>query len=86
MFASHVVDNEGRYRVTVVAYNGAMDPSLPVCSDGVYIDQTPPEVFGIHLKARTRIFLIFNNCVTNKTWERNGNGVSLIQSWLLCEQ
>ena len=44
-----MVDTVGKYHFTVVAYNGAMDPSLPVCSDGVIIDQTPPEVFGVHL-------------------------------------
>ena len=33
------------YYTTVVAYNGALQPSQPVCSDGVTVDRQPP-VFG----------------------------------------
>ncbi|XP_064643638.1 uncharacterized protein LOC135497735 [Lineus longissimus] len=35
----------GRYFITVVAFNIALDHSIPVCSDGVIVDETGP-VFG----------------------------------------
>ena len=38
------MDSPGVYHVTVVAYNAAMEPSKPVCSDGVTVDTTEPEV------------------------------------------
>lgn len=38
--ASFKVATEGRYFVTVVAYNRALEPSKPVCSDGVTISTT----------------------------------------------
>lgn len=31
----------GRYIITAIAYNGAWEPSVPVCSDGVVYDPTP---------------------------------------------
>ncbi|XP_046570853.1 uncharacterized protein LOC124279103 [Haliotis rubra] len=34
----------GKYHVTVVAYNRALEVSDPVCSDGVTVDVTPPAV------------------------------------------
>ena len=34
----------GTYHVTVVAYNRALEASVPVCSDGVTVDTTPPSV------------------------------------------
>ena len=37
----------GTYYVTVVAYNQALQPSTPVCSDGVTIDTVPPEFMGV---------------------------------------
>ena len=37
----------GTYYTTVIAYNNAMDPSRPVCSDGVTIDDSPPLVESI---------------------------------------
>ena len=44
-FASHTWNRTGTYFITVVAYNHAMDPSTPVCSDGLTIDSTPPNVY-----------------------------------------
>ena len=41
-FASLDVTVIGKYHVTVMAYNAALEPSSPVCSDGVTIDLTPP--------------------------------------------
>ncbi|CAC5360418.1 unnamed protein product [Mytilus coruscus] len=43
-FGSHTASVDGTYYFTVVAYNRALDPSDPVCSDGVTIDSTVPGV------------------------------------------
>lgn len=40
----------GTYYVTVVAYNNALEPSNVVCSDGVTIDVTPPELEQIEIQ------------------------------------
>ena len=40
----------GRFFASVVAYNKALEPSKVVCSDGVTIDRTPPEVSSIDIK------------------------------------
>ena len=42
---SFTVENEGKYFVTVAAYNHALDHSMPVCSDGIVIDTSVPIVF-----------------------------------------
>ena len=39
-----------RYNVTVIAFNNAMDPSLPSCSDGVITDTTPPEIYEVFIR------------------------------------
>jgi hypothetical protein len=41
------VDKPGKYYLTVMAYNHALDHSKPVCSDGVTIDDTPAVVSDI---------------------------------------
>lgn len=38
---------EGTYYLTVVAWNTALSPSDPVCSDGVTVDETPPVLEGV---------------------------------------
>ena len=37
----------GTYYITVVAYNQALQPSVPVCSDGVTLDARPPTFGGV---------------------------------------
>lgn len=37
----------GKYHVTVVSYNGAYLPSVPVCSDGVVVDLELPTFKGV---------------------------------------
>lgn len=37
----------GTFFTTVVAYNGALQPSSPVCSDGITIDKEPPVFMGV---------------------------------------
>ncbi|KAK3101903.1 hypothetical protein FSP39_007221, partial [Pinctada imbricata] len=44
LHATHTVTTEGKYFITVVAYNRALEPSDPVCSDGVTVDTTVPAV------------------------------------------
>ena len=41
---SFQIEQEGKYYVTVAAYNHALDHSSPVCSDGVTIDTSLPVV------------------------------------------
>ena len=48
-FASWVAIETGTYIVTVVAYNNGLQPSLPVCSDGITIDVIPPSFEGVHI-------------------------------------
>ncbi|XP_022100380.1 uncharacterized protein LOC110984469 isoform X2 [Acanthaster planci] len=45
--ASWTAPSPGRYYVTVIAYNRALEPSEAVCSDGVVIDTSPPELSQI---------------------------------------
>lgn len=37
----------GTYYITVVAYNQALLPSSPLCSDGITVDGTPPTFGGV---------------------------------------
>ena len=46
---SERVNQTGTYYTTVVAYNHALEPSHPVCSDGVTIDMTGPVVTSVHV-------------------------------------
>ena len=39
----------GTYYTSVVAYNHALEPSHVVCSDGVTIDTSGPEVTSVHV-------------------------------------
>ena len=48
-FASWVTPEAGMYYVTVVAYNHALYPSVPVCSDGVTVDTVPPVFEGVSI-------------------------------------
>ncbi|KAK3099491.1 hypothetical protein FSP39_005250, partial [Pinctada imbricata] len=50
LHASYTVESEGKYYITVVAYNRALDPSDPVCSDGVTIDTSVPSVKEVKIE------------------------------------
>ena len=39
----------GRYYSSVVAYNGALEPSEVVCSDGITYDSTPPTLLNVSI-------------------------------------
>ncbi|KAK3092481.1 hypothetical protein FSP39_003428 [Pinctada imbricata] len=41
---------EGKYYVTVIAYNHAVMPSRAVCSDGITFDSSPPIIFNVTLQ------------------------------------
>ena len=77
-FASTTVAEPGSYHATVVAYNAAMEPSKPVCSDGVTVDTTNPMVSGIIMYRYQRLIYSFC-CFTNKWWR---NPVSQIRNIL----
>ncbi|KAL3843250.1 hypothetical protein ACJMK2_021192 [Sinanodonta woodiana] len=52
-YSSNTVFNapmEGTYFLTVAAYNHALEPSKPVCSDGISIDTSIPEVSEFRLE------------------------------------
>ncbi len=48
--ASWTAPSVGKYHVTVVAYNRALEASDPVCSDGVTVDTTPPGVSEVEVR------------------------------------
>ncbi|KAK3088800.1 hypothetical protein FSP39_023833, partial [Pinctada imbricata] len=56
---------EGKYYATVIAYNNALQPSEPVCSDGIVYDTTPPMVdnFIIDNGHCREVIACFNNSV-----------------------
>lgn len=62
-FGSHTATADGTYYFTVVAYNRALDPSDPVCSDGVTIDSSVPGVKEVVVKDS----LITGGLVTDTT-------------------
>ena len=43
-------NHTGKMFVTVVAFNNAMEPSKPACSDGITRDETPPNVVNLVLQ------------------------------------
>ncbi|XP_070557450.1 uncharacterized protein [Ptychodera flava] len=45
--ARWIAPGHGKYYCTVIAFNRAMAPSKPVCSDGVTIDVTGPTVWNV---------------------------------------
>ncbi|CAH1794767.1 unnamed protein product [Owenia fusiformis] len=66
------VTQYGKYHITVVAYNGAMSPSVPVCSTGVTIDITPPVLHSILVDhIHTKPGLVSHG---NATWIVNEHG------------
>ena len=46
-FATWDAPAPGTYYATVVAYNNALRPSVPVCSDGITTDTAPPSFEGV---------------------------------------
>ena len=59
-FATIDVSETGTYYITVVAYNEALEPSTPVCSDGITIDTTPPQVQPIYISSHSYELSQFN--------------------------
>jgi len=64
--ATHTVIAEGKYFITVVAFNRALEPSVPVCSDGVTVDTSKPYVKEVVLEnVRIHGGLVTNSGKTN---------------------
>jgi len=64
--ATETVTSEGKYYITVVAFNRALEPSVPVCSDGVTVDTSTPSVKEVMLEnVRIRGGLVTNSGKTN---------------------
>ena len=58
----------GRYFASVVSYNRALEPSKVVCSDGITIDNTPPQVTSIDIKdARIKPGLV-EDTLSGEVW------------------
>ncbi|XP_062616047.1 uncharacterized protein LOC134277752 [Saccostrea cucullata] len=49
LHATHNVSSKGTYYACVVAYNRALEPSKPVCSDGVTITTAVPKVREVYI-------------------------------------
>ncbi|XP_052073985.1 uncharacterized protein LOC127711862 [Mytilus californianus] len=43
-------DGQGKYHLTVIAFNSAMSPSKIACSDGITFDESVPEVVNVNIK------------------------------------
>ena len=56
----------GQYYVTVIAVNHAMEPSDPVCSDGIIRDETPPQIHNVTIVSARWSGSIY--CHDNITW------------------
>ena len=48
-FTSLQSSHLGRHHISVIAFNGAMEPSEAVCSSGVVVDATPPAIKHVSL-------------------------------------
>ena len=51
LHATHIVTSEGTYYACVVAYNRALEPSEPVCSDGVTVTTSVPSVSEVDISS-----------------------------------
>ena len=64
-YVTITLKNPGKYHMTIVAFNGAMEPSSSVCSDGIVVDLTPSKLIDIRIdQATTQMSLA---CDFNKT-------------------
>ncbi|KAI0242789.1 hypothetical protein LSAT2_011095 [Lamellibrachia satsuma] len=86
-YASRTVSGPGTYHCTVVAYNKALEPSRPVCSDGVTVDTTAPEIHEVSIEnSWTRDGLVKDS--TGSVWyiDRNRFRVPVDQPSESCRQ
>ncbi|XP_070204014.1 uncharacterized protein [Littorina saxatilis] len=86
--ASLGIPSEGRYYVSVVAYNGALAPSEVACSDGITYDTTPPALLNLSLSharsghmlgctQRGQVWLVNNN-LTRVALDSNATGCTVV--------
>ncbi|XP_078658227.1 uncharacterized protein LOC144903711 [Branchiostoma floridae x Branchiostoma belcheri] len=72
-FGSWTAPVAGTYFCTVVAYNPALSPSQPACSDGITVDASPPSVQHVKLTGfHARPGLVSDN--GGNVWIVNRNG------------
>ncbi|XP_033730988.1 uncharacterized protein LOC117320520 [Pecten maximus] len=76
------IQAQGKYFVTVIAFNRAMEPSSAVCSDGFTKNDSPPEITNVTLSnARTRKHKVCYNgdiwLISDKLTRTNITGASL---------
>ena len=74
--ASWTAPSPGTYYVTVVAYNNALHPSLPACSDGITIDQTAPIISEVVIPGAVEavdLTYITTDHHINISWEASDN-------------
>ena len=65
---SWTAPSSGRYFASVVAYNRALEPSKVACSDGVTIDNSPPELISVDITdARVKPGLV-KDTETEEVW------------------
>ncbi|VDI12754.1 Hypothetical predicted protein [Mytilus galloprovincialis] len=59
-------DGQGKYHVTVMAFNHAMSPSKIACSDGITFDESVPEIVNVSIKYATTVESI--GCYDGVPW------------------
>ena len=75
-WATWTAPSIGTYYVTVVAYNHALQPSLPACSDGITIDQSAPVISEVVIMGAIEtadVTYITTDHHINITWEASDN-------------
>nr|KAG5709290.1 hypothetical protein BaRGS_018042 [Batillaria attramentaria] len=73
--ASWEAPGPGTYYVTVVAYNSAIEPSDPVCSDGVTVDVTAPAVSGVYVEGAYIVAGLVRQLYLNWTGSDTQSGI-----------
>ncbi|CAG2202818.1 unnamed protein product [Mytilus edulis] len=59
-------DGQGKYYVTVIAFNNAMSPSKSACSDGITFDTSVPEIVNVSIKHAQTVESI--GCLNGVPW------------------
>ena len=68
-----LVNETGKYHVSVIAFNGALEPSIEVCSSGLTFDTTSPVLKNISLIGSVHQKKVV--CSENDTWLLSDTGV-----------
>nr|XP_034314147.1 uncharacterized protein LOC105348718 isoform X1 [Crassostrea gigas] len=68
LHATHTVTTEGQYYICVVAYNRALEPSEPVCSDGVTVTTAVPSVKEVNIEGATTTGGLVTDTTNSNYW------------------